>query len=366
MRVIAPATPRPAMSDLSLSLGEIARALGGEIAGNAETRVVKVGTLEGADAQAITFLTDDRFLSSLQQTRAGAVILAPKHRDATALPRIVCANPYAYFARVSAWLHPLAAAPAGVHGRATVDASAQLGEGVSIGPNAVIGRDVRIGAHADIGANCYVGDGVEIGSSTQLWPGVVIYHGCRIGARGIFHSGAVIGADGFGNAWERGDAAGDMGHWLKVPQVGRVVIGDDVEIGANTTVDRGAIDDTVIEDGVRLDNLIMIAHNVHVGAHTAMAACTGIAGSTRIGRYCRIGGAVGIAGHLTIADNVEISGKTLITKSITQAGSYSGGYPFEESRAWRRNAVQIRHLDELVKQVKQLEKRLAQLERKDS
>jgi UDP-3-O-[3-hydroxymyristoyl] glucosamine N-acyltransferase len=351
------------MPGLSLSLSEISHVLGGEIAGDPQTRVQKVGTLEGADVHAITLLTHDRFLNSLQQTRAGAVILAPRHRDATGLPRIVCANPYAYFARVSAMLHPAAAAPAGVHARATVDASAQLGDGVSIGPNAVIGRDARIGAGAVVGANCTVGDGVVIGPGTQLWPGVVIYHGCRVGARGILHAGVVIGADGFGNAWEPDEAGG---HWLKVPQVGRVLIGDDVEIGANTTVDRGAIDDTVIEDGVRLDNLIMIAHNVHVGAHTAMAACTGVAGSTRIGRYCRIGGAVGIAGHLTIADNVEISGKTLITKSITQAGSYSGGYPFEESRAWRRNAVQIRHLDELVKQVKQLEKRLAQLERKDS
>ncbi len=354
------------MSDLSLSLSEISRALGGEIAGNAETRVQKVGTLEGADELAITLLTHDRFLNGLMHTRAGAVILAPRHRDATGLPRIICANPHAYFARVSAMLHPAAAAPVGVHARATVDASAQLGDGISIGPNTVIGRKAHIGAGAVIGANCYVGDGVVIGQGTQLWPGVVIYHGCRIGARGILHAGVVIGADGFGNAWEQDEGDGhDQGHWLKVPQVGRVLIGDDVEIGANTTIDRGAIDDTVIEKGVRLDNLIMIAHNVHVGAHTAMAACTGVAGSTRIGRYCRIGGAVGIAGHLTIADNVEISGKTLITKSITQAGSYSGGYPFEESRAWRRNAVQIRHLDELVKQVKQLEKRLAQLERKD-
>jgi UDP-3-O-[3-hydroxymyristoyl] glucosamine N-acyltransferase len=189
-----------------------------------------------------------------------------------------------------------------------------------------------------------------------------VYHGCRIGERCLLHAGVVIGADGFGNAWEHDDSGG---HWIKVPQVGRVLVGDDVEIGANTTIDRGAIEDTVIGNGVRLDNLIMIAHNVHVGDHTAIAACSGIAGSTRIGRRCRIGGAVGIAGHLTIADDVEISGKTLITKSIAAAGAYSGGYPFEETRQWRRNAVQIRHLDDLAKQVKQLEKRLAQLERKD-
>ena len=348
----------------SFSLGEIARALGGEIAGNSATRVEKVGTLEGADRLALTFLTQDRFLQDLRKTRAGAVILAPAHRDATALPRIICANPYAYFARASAMLHPASVEATGVHARATVDASAKLGAGVSVEPNAVVGSNASLGEGVVIGAHCYVGSDVTIGAGTRLWPGVVIYHGCRIGARGILHAGVVIGADGFGNAWEEG-AGADRGRWIKVPQVGRVVIGDDVEIGANTTVDRGAIDDTVIEDGVRLDNLVMIAHNVHVGAHTAIAGCTGIAGSTRIGRYCRIGGAVGIAGHLTITDNVEISGKTLITKSIAAAGVYSGGYPFEESRAWRRNAVQIRHLDELVKLVKQLEKRLAQLERKD-
>ena len=346
----------------SLSLGEISQALGGEVSGDPEIRVEKVGTLEGADDRAITFLAQARFLRDLAQTRAGAVILSPAYLDATALPRIVCANPYAYFARVSALLHTAPPDPVGVHARALVDASATLGEGVSVGPNAVVGRNTRIDADSVIGANCTVGDGVTIGAGTRLWPGVVIYHGCEIGARVILHAGVVIGADGFGNAWE---GAESDGHWLKVPQTGRTLIGNDVEIGANTTVDRGAIDDTIIEDGVRLDNLIMIAHNVHVGAHTAIAACTGIAGSARIGRYCRIGGAVGIAGHLIIADHVEIAGKTLITKSIPEAGAYSGGYPFEPSRAWRRNAIQIRHLDEMAKHLKQLEKRLAQLERKD-
>ncbi len=342
----------------SLSLGEIAAVLGGEVDGNSEKRVEKVGTLEGADAKAITFLTHERFLSDMRKTQAGAVILAPQQRNATSLPRIVCSNPYAYFARVSALLHPEAPGNVGVHPSATVDGSSELGNDVSVGPNVVVGRDVQIGSGAIIGANSFIGDGVAIGASTRLWPGVVIYHQCQIGARAILHSGVVIGADGFGNAW-------DDGRWIKVPQVGRVLIGNDVEIGANTTVDRGAIDDTVIEDGVRLDNLIMIAHNVHVGAHTAIAACTGIAGSARIGRYCRIGGAVGIAGHLTITDHVEISGKTLITKSITQPGVYSGGYPFEANRSWRRNAIQIRHLDEMARRVKQLETRLAQLERKE-
>jgi UDP-3-O-[3-hydroxymyristoyl] glucosamine N-acyltransferase len=242
-----------------------------------------------------------------------------------------------------------------VHEHARVPAS------VSVGAHAVIEANAIIGDNAVIGAQCYVGQDTAIGAGTTLWPSVIIYHGCRIGARCILHSGVVIGADGFGNAFEPDEHGG---HWLKVPQVGGVVIGDDVEIGANTTVDRGAIEDTVVENGVRLDNLIMIAHNVHIGAHTAIAACTGVAGSVRIGRYCRIGGAVGIAGHLSIADNVEISGKTLITKSITETGTYAGGYPFEEAHAWRRNAIQIRHLDETVRKIKQLEARLARLEGK--
>ncbi len=347
----------------SYTLHELVLALGGEVAGDPLTAIEKVGTLESAGPNAITFLTQPRFVRALQQTRAGAVIVSATHREATTLPRIVCANPYAYFARVSALLHPLAAVAPGVHASASVDASAVLGQAVSVGPHAVIGARACIADYAIVGAHCTIGDDVRIGAHTRLWPGAVIYADCVVGVSCMLHAGVVIGADGFGNAWE---ADGDGGHWVKVPQVGRVLIGDHVDIGANTTIDRGAIDDTVIEDGVRLDNLIMIAHNVHVGAHTAIAACTGIAGSTRIGRYCRIGGAVGIAGHLTLADHVEISAKTLITKSITRPGVYSGAYPFEENRQWRRNAIQIRHLDAMARQVKLLEKRLAQLEGKDA
>lgn len=347
----------------SYSLDELARALGGEIAGDPGTRVARVATLDNAGPDAIAFLAQERFVRDLQQTRAGAVIVGVAHRDLTALPRIVCANPHAYFARTCALLHPAQAAVPGVDPLATIHPSATLGKAISVGPYAVIGSGVRLGEGAVIGAHCFLGNDATVGSETMLRPGVVVYHNCRIGARCILHAGVIVGADGFGNAWERDDRGG---HWLKVPQLGRVLIGDDVEIGANTTIDRGAIDDTVIGEGVRLDNLIMIAHNVHIGAHTAIAACSGIAGSTRIGRRCRIGGAVGIAGHLTIADDVEIAGKTLITKSIAVSGAYSGGYPFEESRLWRRNAVQIRHLDDLAKQVKQMELRLARLERKDS
>ncbi len=341
------------------SLSELVQTLGGEVFGNPDIKVNRVGTLENASADAITFVTSERFLIQLPHTRAGAVILAVAHKDATAMPRIVCGNPYAYFARVSALLNPVAATVPGVHPSAIVPASTVLGAGVSVGPNAVLGNNVTLRDGVIIGANGYVGDGAIVGNDTRILPNVTIYHDCRIGARCIVHAGVVIGADGFG-------IAPDNGVWVKVPQIGRVIIGDDVEVGANTTIDRGAIDDTVIEDGVKLDNLIQIAHNVHIGAHTAIAACTGIAGSSHIGRRCRIGGAVGIAGHLVITDDVEISAKTLITKSITEPGTYSGGYPFEINSAWRRNAVQIRHLDTLAKTVKQLEKRLAEIERKPS
>ena len=336
---------------ISLSLGEIVRTLGGKVEGNAETRSEKIGTLEGADASSITYLAQERFLGALRETHAGAVILATDQCNATQLPRIVCGNPHAYFARVTALLHPAAVAnaTAGIHPRATVDSSATLGNGVSVGPNAVVGRDAHIGDGVSIGANCYVGDGVTIGAGTQLWPGVAIYHGCRIGERVVLHAGVVIGADGFGNAW-------DINHWLKVPQIGRAIIGNDVEIGANTTVDRGAIDDTVIEDGVRLDNLIMIAHNVHVGAHTAIAACTGIAGSARIGNNCALGGASMIYGHITIGDNINVSAGTLIMKSLDEPGIYTGVYPFTSHQRWLKNASQLRQLDELARRVRALEK----------
>lgn len=339
------------------SLREIVQVLGGEIAGDPDVRLRRVGTLEHAGSGDLTFVTGGRFLSQLPATRASAVIVPEALRDATSLPRIVSDNPYAYFARASALLNATAPVTAGIHASAVIPGSARVGACCTLGANVVLGENVILGDGVFIGPNCCLGDNVAVGASTHIHPNVTIYQECRIGARCIVHSGAVIGADGFG-------IAPDNGIWIKVPQVGRVIIGDDVEIGANTTIDRGAIDDTVIEDGVKLDNLIQIAHNVHVGAHTAIAACTGIAGSVRIGRRCRIAGAVGIAGHLSIADDVEISAKTLITKSITQPGVYSGGYPFEVNRAWRRNAAQIRHLDELAKTVRRLQERISELERK--
>lgn len=340
----------------SYSLREIVERFGGEIAGDPETRVRQVATLESATSGAIAFLANDRYLRQLGATRAGAVIVGEAVRAATRVPRIVCANPYAYFARVSALFNPEREPTPGVHATAVVDASAALARDVEIGPLAVVGRNVRVGTGSVIGAGCYIGDGVEIGSRARLNPNVTVYHDCVLGDRVIVHSGVVIGADGFGMAM-------DEGRWVKVPQIGRVVIGDDVEIGANTTVDRGALDDTVIEEGAKLDNQIQIGHNVRIGAHTAIAGCVGIAGSVKIGRHCRIGGASGITGHLSIADHVEISAFTLITKSIDRPGTYTGAYAFEPHSEWRRNAAQLRHLNELAERVRALENKPAQPKR---
>jgi UDP-3-O-[3-hydroxymyristoyl] glucosamine N-acyltransferase len=341
----------------SYRLHEIKERLGGNIEGDPGVEVNRVATLENATPGSIAFFANARYLPQLKSTRAGAVIVGVPARDATRLPRIICDNPYAYFARVSALLNPARAAAPGVHGSAVIDPSADVARDAEIGPCVVIGRNAKIGAGCIIGAGSIIGDGTTMGAGCMLYPNVTLYHDCLIGSRVVLHSGVVIGADGFGIAM-------DEGRWLKVPQIGRVVIGDDVEIGANTTVDRGAIDDTVIEEGVKLDNQIQIAHNVRIGAHTAIAACAGVAGSARIGRYCRIGGASGIAGHLTIADHVEISTFTLVTKSIKKAGTYTGAYAFEPHGQWLRNAVQLRHLADLAGRVRSLENKQGPKRRK--
>jgi UDP-3-O-[3-hydroxymyristoyl] glucosamine N-acyltransferase len=342
--------------DITYSLGEIVERFGGELVGDPEVRVSRMATLDNAGPQAITFLSNPRYLGRLGTTRAAAIILAPALRDATAIARIVHDNPYLYFARVSSLLRPPREIEPGVHATAFIHADARVHPAAEIGAHVVIQRGAQVGERSIVGAGSSIGEDVQIGRDCRLHASVTIYNDCRLADRVIVHSGVVIGADGFGIAF-------DTDHWEKVPQIGRVLIGNDVEIGANTTIDRGAIDDTIIEEGVKLDNQIQIAHNVRVGAHTAIAACTGIAGSVHIGRYCRIGGAVGIAGHVTIADRVEISGHTSITKSIDQPGTYSGVYPFEPNRDWRRNAVHLRHLATIARRVSALEKGLAKITR---
>jgi UDP-3-O-[3-hydroxymyristoyl] glucosamine N-acyltransferase len=339
---------------VSYRLSEIVMQLGGRVLGDAEVRISQIATLESARPDQISFLTNSKYRTQLASTHAGAVILSEAEADATILPRIISENPYAYFAKVSALLNPLPESKPGIHAGAVIGAGARIDKTASIAATAVIGEGSTIGAYSVVGEGCCIGANVVVGSHARLYPRAVVYRDCVLGDNLILHSGVVIGADGFGFAMD-----GD--HWIKVPQIGRVVIGNDVEIGANTTIDRGTVNDTVIEDGVKLDNQIQIAHNVHIGAHTAIAGCVGIAGSTTIGKYCRIGGSAGILGHLNIVDNVEIAAFTLIGKSIREAGSYAGIFPFSKVDDWRKNSVHIRHLDELVDRIKTLEQQLKSL-----
>ena len=338
-----------------LRLGDIVARLGGELVGEPDVEISAVGTLRGAEPGAISFLSQSRFRADLAATRASALIVPPEARDASSLPRIVCSDPYVYFARVSALLNPAALVTPGIHPSAVVAAGARVSETAHVGAGSVIGEGVTIGDGASIGAACVVGDGASIGAHARLHPRVTVYADCAIGERSIVHSGAVIGADGFGFA-----NAG--GKWLKIPQVGRVRIGADVEVGANTTIDRGAIEDTVIEDGVKLDNQIQIGHNCRIGAHTAVAGCVGIAGSTTIGRHCMIGGAAMIGGHLSIVDRVVIAGSTVVTKSIGAPGTYLSVIPAEEAREWRRIVGHLRSLARLTDRLRALDRRVRELE----
>ncbi len=342
------------MDRTAYRLADIVARFGGQVMGDADTRVQQIGTLEKACAGQIAFLANAKYRKQLEDSKASAVILSKADAEATALPRIVCDNPYTYFAKLSAFLNPLPECTAGIHESAVIGKGTKISSQAHIGPQVTIADGAIIGAGTVVMAGCSIGEGAVLGENTRLYPNVTVYHGCIIGSHVIVHSGAVIGSDGFGFAM-------DEGRWLKIPQIGRVVIGDHVEIGANTTIDRGAIDDTAIEEGVIMDNQIQVAHNVRIGAHTVIAGCVGIAGSATIGKYCRIGGSAGILGHLQIADKVEIGSFTLISKSITEPGSYAGIYPFSKNDEWRNNAVHLRHLGELVKRVKVLEKEIESL-----
>jgi UDP-3-O-[3-hydroxymyristoyl] glucosamine N-acyltransferase len=342
------------------SLKQIVEQIGGELLGDGNVRITQVAPLDTAKPDHLSFFIHGKYRRQLQTTAAGAVIVGEAERDATPLPRIVSANPYAYFAKASALLNPQSPElPAGVHPSAVVDASATVAGSARVGAHVWIGRNVRIGERATIYPNCCIGDDAVVGDDTVVYPNVTIYRECEIGRRVIVHAGAVIGADGFGLALEQGK-------WLKIPQVGAVIIGDDVEIGANTTIDRGALEDTVIEEGVKLDNQIQVAHNVRIGAHTAMAGCVGVAGSAKIGRHCTVGGASVILGHLEIADCVNVSAGTLVTKSIAASGTYTSAMPFSTHEAWLKNAAHLRHLDAMAQRIKQLEARLQALERDES
>ncbi len=337
---------------ISVTLHEIAAALGGDLLGDGQLRVGRIGPLESADGQTIAFLANPRYQSQLASTQAACVIVAPASAEMAGArgAAIVTPDPYLYFARLSQWwaarVRPLP--PAAIHPSAVVAQDAQIGAGVDIGPLAVVESGARIGDGARIGAHCVIGARAQVGAGTRLAAQVTLGFDCSIGARGIVHSGVVIGADGFG-------FAPNQGEWVKIEQLGAVRIGDDVEIGANTCIDRGALDDTVIGNGVKLDNLIQIGHNVRIGDHTVIAAFTGIAGSAVIGAHCLIGGAARIQGHIEICDGVTVSTCTFISRSIKKPGNYSGAYPFEENASWEKNAATLRQLHSLRERIRALE-----------
>jgi UDP-3-O-[3-hydroxymyristoyl] glucosamine N-acyltransferase len=329
------------------SLGELAVRFGCELRGDPAKRVGSVAALSGGP-DSLGFVASAAYRDALRVTRLGAVVVDGQMAEDCPTAALVHRNPHATFARIATLLHPAAAVQPGIDATAHIDAGARIDPGAQVGPFAVIGAGAVIGPRAFIGTQSIVGDGVEIGADTRLLARVTLCPGTRIGARCILHPGAIVGSDGFGNARD-----GQM--WVKVPQVGGVLVGDDVEIGANTTIDRGALGDTVIEEGVRLDNQIQIGHNVSIGAHTAIAACTGIAGSTRIGRRCMIGGGTGIGGQLVLGDDIIIAGFGMVTKSIDKPGLYSSVVPVEEARLWRRIVGRIKRLDVMAARIRKLE-----------
>jgi UDP-3-O-[3-hydroxymyristoyl] glucosamine N-acyltransferase len=334
---------------VTVSLGDIAVRFGCELRGDPERRVASVATLAGGP-ESIGFLANPALTVELRATRLGAVILAsPQVADCPVTSAaLIHPNPHATFARLAAVLHPLPGVRPGVHPTALVHPEARVVASAEVGPYAVIGARAVVGAHCRVGAHGILGEGAELGADTRLAERVTVLAGCRIGARCIVHPGVVIGSDGFGNARE--GAA-----WIKVPQLGAVRIGDDVEIGANTTIDRGALEDTVIGDGVRLDNLIQVAHNVTIGAHTAVAACVAIAGSTHIGQRCMIGGGAGFSGQLTVGDDIVIGGFAQVTHSIETPGMYMNAMPAQEAGLWRRLLGRFKRLDALHARVRRLE-----------
>jgi UDP-3-O-[3-hydroxymyristoyl] glucosamine N-acyltransferase len=344
-----------------LTLAELQARLGGTLRGDASVLIRGVASLEQAGADRIGFLVNAKYLPQARASRAGALIVSESLQDALPQPCLLVPNPHAAFARAAALLHPEPELPPGIDPGAIVADDAEIHPDARIGPGVVIGARARIGAGSVLHAACVIGPGAQIGEDCLLHPRVTVQHGCVVGNRVILHPGCVIGGDGFGLAWER-DSEG--GHWSKVPQVGRTILEDDVEIGANTTIDRGALDDTVIEQGAKLDNLIQIAHNCRVGRHTAIAACAGIAGSTRIGAFCQIGGAAMIIGHLDICDRVTVSAGTFVAKDIREPGTYTSVQPLMRHEDWLKNAAHLRHLDKLAARVKALEKLLKKDEEK--
>lgn len=342
---------------MSRTLGSIVQALGGTLLGSADTLIRRLAPLDSARPDELAFVAQARYASQIQTTQAGALIVPPSLQAAAAQRGsvIVFDDPYLYFARLTQWWraeHDAPAEPA-IHPTASIHPSALVEPGADVGAFAVIGADAVVARGARIGAHGVLGRGARVGPDTMLYPRVTVGDRCSIGARCIVHPGVVIGADGFG-------FAPHQGHWVKIEQLGAVRIGDDVEIGANTCIDRGALDDTVIEDGVKLDNLIQIGHNVRIGAHTAMAGNAGVAGSATIGAYCTVGGGAIVLGHLTLADKVHISAASVVTRSIREPGHYTGMFPIDDNASWEKNAASLKQLNRLRERLKAVEQALEQ------
>jgi UDP-3-O-[3-hydroxymyristoyl] glucosamine N-acyltransferase len=347
----------------AIRLGELVSRLGGRLSGDPELAVAGIAPIESATASHITFLSNPKLRAQAARTKAAALILSAADHDALGggYPgaRIICDNPYAYFARAAQLFEALGAAPRqpGIHPSAAIDPGARIAASAVIGPHVTVEAGAVIGEDCVIEAGCFIGRNAHVGAGTRFHPRVSFLAECRIGARGIIHPGAVIGADGFGFAAEKGA-------WIKIPQTGAVSMGDDVEIGANTTVDRGALEDTVLEDGVKLDNQVHIAHNCRIGAHTAMAGCVGVAGSAKIGKHCTFGGAAMVLGQLTIVDNVHISTGSLVSRSILQPGQYTGFYPLAKNEDWEKSAAIVRNLATMREKIRELEKQMKLLDGK--
>ncbi|WP_087630439.1 UDP-3-O-(3-hydroxymyristoyl)glucosamine N-acyltransferase [Caballeronia telluris] len=347
---------------MTITLAELARRFGGEIVGDAQQRVGSLAPLDKADSGQLAFLANQKYLPQVETTRAGAVLISPADLEKVAaregLNFIVTPNPYAYFARVAQAFIDLAtpAVKPGVHASASIDPGAKVAASAVIGAHVTVEAGAVIGERVKLDAGVVIGRGVKLGDDVHLYPNVTVYHGCKLGARVIVHAGAVIGADGFGFAPDfMGEGEARTGSWVKIPQVGAVDIADDVEIGANTTIDRGAMADTVIEECVKIDNLVQIGHNCRIGAYTVIAGCAGIAGSTNIGRHCMIGGAVGIAGHVTLADYVIVTAQSGVSKSLTKPGMYTSAFPAVNHADWNKSAAIMRNLDKLRDRIKALE-----------
>jgi UDP-3-O-[3-hydroxymyristoyl] glucosamine N-acyltransferase len=333
----------------SYSVAELADRFGLTLSGDGDRRIGGVGTLAGADSSQLSFLSNGKYDVQLAATRAGVVVLREENLAACPTAALIANDPYVAYAKIAALFEHLPSAPPGIHPSAVVAASARVSASASVGPCCVIEEDAVIEDGVILGPHCIVGTGCTVGAQSRLVARVTLVIRVTLGKRVLVHPGAVIGSDGFGLAF-------DQDHWIKLPQLGGVRIGDDCEIGANTTIDRGALEDTVLEEDVRLDNQIQIAHNVYVGAHTAMAGCAAVAGSAKIGRYCMIGGNAGVLGHLELADRVTITAKSLVTSSIREPGEYSSGIPLQPNLAWRKNAARFKHLDEYARRLSALEK----------